>query len=47
LRSAASHEAVLGGVLGDLREQADRLTQTLRLMIAKQEADRIKQDAVA
>jgi len=47
LRVAASHEAVLGGVLGDLREQADRLTQTLRLMIAKQEADRIKQDAAA
>ena len=44
LRVAASHEAVLGGVLSDVREQADRLTQTLRMMIAKQEADRIQKE---
>lgn len=40
LRIAASHEAVLGGFLGDVREKADRLTTTLRMMIAQQELER-------
>jgi hypothetical protein len=45
LRVAASHEAVLGGVLGDLREQADRITKTLHLMIAKQEGELLRKEA--
>jgi hypothetical protein len=41
LSVAAGHEAVLGGVLSDMREKADRLGSALRQMIAAQEAARI------
>jgi hypothetical protein len=44
LRTASAHEAILGGSLTDLREQADRLGTTLRLMIARHEAQQIAKD---
>lgn len=45
LSVAAGHEAVLGGVLGDLREKAERLSAALRQKIASQEAERAKTSA--
>jgi hypothetical protein len=45
LSLAAGHEAVLGGVLVDLREKAERLGASLRQMIATQEAERVAAEA--
>lgn len=46
LNIAAGHEAVLGGVLVDIREKAERLSAALRQKIAAQEAGRAMADAV-